>query len=80
MTDATTNEPLRVSTDSPVRPYIDVAEIQLDEVCRLLDSRHINYWVDEHAISLDGGPETTIIHLDHGADAGAIQAILDSVR
>ena len=45
MTDTTTKKPLLVSTDSTVGPYIELPVSQLDEVRRLLDSRHIAYWV-----------------------------------
>lgn len=78
MTDATTQKPLRVSTDGTTGPYIMVPVSQLDEVCRLLDSRHTGYWVEEDAISLDEAPEVAVINLGRGADAAAIQAILDS--
>ncbi len=80
MTDAATQKPLRVSTDGTAGPYIMLPVSQLDEVRRLLDSRRIRYWVEENAISLDGGPEMTVINLGRGGDAAAVQAILDSVR
>jgi hypothetical protein len=80
MTDATTKKPLRVLTDGTTRPYIVVPVSQLDEVRRLLDSRRIGYWVEEEAISLDGAPEVAVINLGRGADAAAVQAILDSAR
>ena len=80
MTDATTKRPLHVSTDGTTGPYIMVPVSQLAEVRRLLDSRRIGYWVEEEAISLDGAPEGAVINLGRGADAAAVQAILDSVR
>jgi hypothetical protein len=79
MTDAMTRKPLRVSTDGTAGPYLMLPVSQLDEVRQLLDDRGIRYWVEEDAISLDGGPETTVINLDHAADVEAIQAILDTV-
>jgi hypothetical protein len=79
MTNPTTEKLLRVSTDGTVGPYITVLVSQLDEVRRLLDSRHIRYSVEEYAISFDGAPETIVINLGRGADAAAVQAILDSV-
>ena len=54
MTDTTTKKPLRVSTDSTAGPYIMLPVSQLDEVRRLLDSRHISYSVDENVISFNG--------------------------
>jgi len=80
MTDSTTNLPLRVSTDAMVGPYIRLPYSQVDEVRRILDSHGIRYWVRENVISLSGGPFIAKVHLGRGADADAIQAILDSVR
>jgi len=80
MNDATTQQPLSVSTDGTAGPYIIVPVSQLDEVKRLLDSRRIRCWVDENAISLNGTPEVAVINLGRGADALAVQAILDSVH
>jgi len=80
MTDAATQKTLRVSTDGTAGPYIMVPVSQLDEVRRLLDSRHIGHWVEENAISLDGAPEIAVINLGRGGDAAAVQAVLDSVR
>jgi len=80
MNDSTTEQPLRVSTDGTAGPYIMVPVRQLDEVRRLLDGRGIRHWVEENAISLNGAPEVTVINLGRGADAGAIQRVLDSAR
>lgn len=76
MVDVTTNKPLRVLT-STAGPYIEVPVSQLAEIQRILDSHGIRYWVDQVAISLDEGPETTVINLGRSGDAAAIQAILD---
>ena len=80
MTDVTTNQPLRVSSDPTVGPYLELPVIQLDDVQRLLDSRGIAYCVDENYLSFDGGPEMATIDLGRGGDAIVVQAILDSVR
>jgi hypothetical protein len=80
MSDTTTKAPLRVSTDGTAGPYIMLPFSQLDEVRRLLDGQRIRYWVSEDAISLNGGPEMTVINLGRGGDAAAVQAALDSVR
>jgi hypothetical protein len=80
MTDATTQQRLRVSTDGTAGPYIMVPVSQLEEVKRLLDDRQIRYWVEENAISLDGGPYITVINLGRDGNATAVQAILDNVR
>ena len=80
MTDAITKTPLRVSTDDPTLPYIEAPVGQIDEIRALLSSRGIRFWVDEDVISFNGGPQLALINLSRGADAAAIQAILDSVR
>lgn len=79
MIDVTKKKPLHVSTEYPLIPYIMLPASQVDEVRRLLDSRSVGYWVDAIAISFNGGPETTVINLNRGTDAAAVQAILDSV-
>jgi hypothetical protein len=80
MIDVTTNRPIHVTAKGTSRPYIELPVSRLDEVQQLLDSHGIRYWVEEHFLSFDGGPEEVIIDLGHGADAVAVQAILDSVR
>lgn len=80
MTDATTQQRLRVSTDGTAGPYIMVPVSQLDEVKQLLDRHHVHHWVDENAISLNGTPEIAIINLGRSANASAVQNILDSVH
>jgi hypothetical protein len=79
MIDVTTGKPLLVGGRDTIRPYIDVAVSQLDEVQRLLQEHGIHHWADEQAISFNGSPYMTVINFDRGADAEAIQAILDSV-
>jgi hypothetical protein len=78
--DVITKRPIHVTAQGTSRPYIRLAVSQLDEVQRLLDSHGIRYWVGEHFLSFNGGPEKATIDLGHGADAGAVQAIFDSVR
>jgi hypothetical protein len=80
MTDATTQQPLRVSTDGTAGPYILVPLSQLNEVKRLLDDQRIRYWVEENAISLDGAPYIAVINLGREGAVDAVQTILDSVR
>ena len=80
MTDATTRQPLQVSTDGTAGPYIMVPVSQLDEVKRLLDAKRMGYWVGENAISFNGTPEVAVINLGREANASAVQTLLDSVR
>jgi hypothetical protein len=78
MIDVATMKPLRVETYGTVWPSITVSVNQLDEVQRLLDRHGLSYDVEDEAISINDGPELTDIYFRRGADAGAIQAILDS--
>jgi hypothetical protein len=77
MIDQTTGLPMRVSTDKMAGPYIRLPYTQLNEVRRVLDSEGIRYWVQENAVSLSGGPFMVVVNLGHGADANAVQSILD---
>lgn len=76
MTNATTQHPLQVSNVGTAGPYLRIPLTQLDDIKQLLDSKHIHYWVAEHAISLDDGPYFIIINFGRGADAAAIQSVL----
>jgi hypothetical protein len=79
--DVVTKKPLRVLTAGPdVPPYIRLAYEQLDELRRVLDAHDIPYRVRENIISINGGPEMTVVYLTRGADAGAVQALLDNAR
>ncbi len=80
MTDATTQERLRVSTDGTAGPYIMVPVSQLEDVKAILDRNRTHYWVDENAISLNGGPYTSVINLGREGNAQALQAVLDEAR
>lgn len=79
MTDVVTKKPLRVSTDYPRRPLIDLPESQLAEVQRLLDENGIRYWVDDSRISINGGPYMASIKLWKAEDAARVQALLDAI-
>jgi hypothetical protein len=80
MMDAMTREPLRVSTDGTAGPYIMVPVVQLEDVRRLLEARDVPYSVEDEVISLNGEPEVAVVDLGRGADARAVQEILDGGR
>jgi len=80
MTDATTQQPLQVLTDGTAGPYIMLPVSQLDKVKQLLDDHHVRYWVEENAISMNGGPYTTVINFGREGNSTAVQAILDQAR
>jgi hypothetical protein len=79
MKNATTKEPLYVSTDGTAGPYIMVPVSRLDAVRQLLKEHQIPCSVDELAISLDGEPEVTVVDLGRRGDAKKVQQILDTV-
>jgi hypothetical protein len=77
MTDITTRKPLRVLTAVEAGPYIPIPEAQVPEVTAILRAHGIPFDVDEFAIALDDGPETTVINLGRRVDAVAVQRLLD---
>lgn len=79
MIDVTTRKPIQVETDGTEWPCIEVPVSQLDAVQQLLDRHGVRYWVHDQLLSMDEGPYEALIELGRGADAAAIQAILDSV-
>jgi hypothetical protein len=79
MIDATTQRLLHVLAEGSDRPYVMVPFSQLDDLTQLLDKNRVRYSVDEDVMSLDGGPEIAVVDFGRGADATAIQTILDSV-
>lgn len=78
MNDTAMNKPLRVSTDGTAGPYIMVSVSELGKLKQVLDGHGVRYWVEENAISLNGRPHTTVVNLGRGADAHAVQRLLDS--
>jgi hypothetical protein len=79
MIDATTKQPLRVTTEGGASAYIMLNVEQLDSVRAILDANKVLYWVDEESLTFDGGPETIVINLSYRADPAAVQRLLDSV-
>jgi len=76
---SSTQQGLRVSTDGTAGSYIVLPQTQVDEVRRAFDERRIRYWVEENAISWNGGPYICVINLGREGDAEAAQAILDHI-
>ena len=80
MIDLVTKQPLSVSDEGSGGPYIDVPEVQLEELLRVLDQHQIPYCVDEDIMSIDDGPEMATVNLGRGVNAASVQAVLDSVN
>ena len=76
MNDIYNGEQIHVSTESETGPYIDLPSSRVDEVCKLLDRNGIPYWVDSLAISLDEGPEMSVISFSRYVDAARVQTVL----
>ncbi len=77
MIDEMTQNQLRVSTDGIAGPYLMVPMRQLRRIRELLDCHAVRYWVDSHAISLDGKPAIVVINFGRAGDASQIQTLLD---
>ena len=77
MTSAATKHRLIVWGIGTEWPYISLAESQVADVRRVLDTAGVRYEVDELAVSLDGEPEVTRINFRRGTDGAAVQKLLD---
>jgi len=66
MKDPITQEPLTILSDGTDHPYVNVNEVQIDEICRFLDRHNIPYVVEDILISINGGPEGTEINFRRG--------------
>jgi hypothetical protein len=77
MIDTGTNKPLRVSDYGEVGASIKVSVKHLKRLSDHLSQHGIAYWVDHHAVSVDGQPMVTEIYLRRGTDPQQVQAILD---
>jgi len=79
MTDTTTQQRLTVETAGDAPPYIPLPEQQCAQVQAVLDAHGISYEVESLAISVDGGPATTVINLARKTDPVRVQRILDAI-
>ena len=77
MIDDTTRDRLRISTDEIAGPYLMVPLARLLGVRERLDRDSTRYWVDGHAISLDGKPAVVVVNFGRAGDATRIQSLLD---
>jgi hypothetical protein len=75
--DEMTRDQLRVATDAIAGPYLMVPMAQLALIRSVLDRHAVRYWVDSHAISLDGKPAIAVINFGRAGNASQIQAVLD---
>ncbi len=79
MIDTATKERIIVEEAEDAGPYIMVTVDQLDAIRQLLETNHVSFSVARPAISIDGGPYTTVIRFRRNANAPSIQALLDQV-
>jgi hypothetical protein len=77
MIDEMTKDRLRISTDGVAGPYLMVPLAQLPGVRERLERDSIRYWVDGHAISLDGKPAVVVVNFGRAGDPTRIQSLLD---
>jgi hypothetical protein len=77
MIDERTRDYLRAASDGVAGPYLMVPLTELARVRERLDRDAVRYWVDSHAIALDGNPAVVVINFGRAGDASRIQALLD---
>jgi hypothetical protein len=78
MIDSSTRKPIRVLMDEATGPYIWVSVKHLQQVSELLSRNGVSFWVDHHAVSVDGQPAVTVINVRRGTDPQQVQALLDA--
>jgi hypothetical protein len=78
MIDSATHQPIHVATDELAGSYIMLPLDQLATVRKILDANRIQYWVDRHAISVDGRPAMAFINLGRKTDPLLVQGFLDA--
>jgi hypothetical protein len=78
MTDTSTQQRVRVSTESPSGPYIMLPVALLEKVQKILVENGIPHWVDHYRISVDGRPAVTMIYLGRNVDSRQVQDLLDA--
>ena len=80
MIDTITRKPITVDTDGEKEGgYLDIPLEQLDPVVTLLQANAVPHWVDEEALSMNGGPFVITVTLASRADPVLVQRLLDSV-
>ena len=60
MTDQTTHRKLALRDGGIAGPYVMVSLGQLPAVESALRLHHVDYWVDQNAIAINGGPMITV--------------------
>lgn len=79
MTDAMTKTRMQVDGIGTDYSSLLLQLDQVEDVRHLLDRHGVQYTLDNFALSMNGDPETTIIHLKPRTDGRWVQQILDSV-
>jgi hypothetical protein len=80
MIDTETQQRILVHTEGTGGPYIMVPIDQVGAIKQLLQDKHVSFWVDTDAISLDGNPAISVVNLGRGADVARIQQLLDAAN
>ena len=75
-----TRERIAIYNNGTETPYIMVPLDQLEAIESILDENQISYWVDSHAVSLNGKPEIVVINLGRAAISTQIQQLLDAAN
>jgi hypothetical protein len=80
MNDMVSNRPFQVRNEGPAGPFLLASVDQLDALRQLFAERQVKYWVEENAISMDGGPFIAVVNFGRNADPAHIQELLDRVN
>lgn len=78
--DATTQKPPVVSGADTPWPSIRLPLDQVPQLRALLDRHGLRHTLDDETISMNGGPDMAEVGLPRGADARAVQLVLDNAR
>ena len=79
MTSTSSRNSLRIIQGNHGTASISVTGPQLPDVRAILDANSIPYWVEEMAISFDGGPLIWFLRLEGKCDVPAVRRLLDTL-
>jgi hypothetical protein len=78
MIDMFTKKKLTVTAHKLTGPHMTVPLAQMTDVCKVLDSQKVPYYVGENAISLDDEPEVVFFNFGRDVDPLMVQNLIDS--
>ncbi len=79
MTDATTNQPLKVIPLPSGGAYLDIPAALIPAAEELFRANAVTYWTDELYVSVDGEPDMGVINFGRRENPADVQRLLDSL-